>query len=61
MEDETPEVMSLFPSGIEIFPPDEENFVAIGFPTSDDAIIFYEFLKSFVTAEITLEITGRGS
>lgn len=53
------EDMVLFPPGTEIFPPDENNEVAIQFPTSGDAIIFYEFLRSFSTNEIELEVRGR--
>ena len=49
-----------------IFPPDtiyyldnDAGVVTIQFPTPDDAIIFYEFLASFVRGELTLEITGK--
>lgn len=55
-ENEQSEDLVLFPAGTEIFPPDEENTVAIVFPTNEDAIVFYEFLKSFNNSEIKLEI-----
>jgi hypothetical protein len=59
MEEElNPEDMVLFPEGTEIFPPDEENEIAIKFPTPEDAIIFYEFLRSYSAGDITLHITS---
>lgn len=57
-EDSQIEEMVLFPEGTEIYPPDENNEVAIKFATQEDAIIYYEFLKSFTFNQITLECRG---
>jgi hypothetical protein len=58
MEEElNPEAMVLFPEGTEIFSPTEDNEITIKFPTPEDAIIFYEFLRSFNSGEVRLEIS----
>ena len=35
------------------------HHVIIEFPTTDDAIVFHEFLRSFVLGEIEIEAVGR--
>lgn len=51
--DETIE-FTLLPSGTIIHEPDEEHIVQLRFPDADAAIIFHEFLRSFVDGEIAL-------
>lgn len=54
-EDYNSEDMVLFPEGTEIYPVEGKE-ITIQFPTQEDAIIFYEFLRSFLSNEISLEI-----
>ena len=51
---------TLLPPGSIIFSP-FEGHVTILFPTQEDAIVFHEFLKSFIAGEIILEAVDRGS
>ena len=58
MEDNNPEDMVVFPEGTDIFPVTEDNEVIIKFPTQEDAIIYYEFVKLFHTDGIQIEIVS---
>ena len=49
---------TVFPPETTFFPP-FEGHVTILFPTNDDAIVFYEFLKSFIYGDVDWELTER--
>jgi hypothetical protein len=59
MSEEEVSSFTLFPPDTVFFPP-FEGHVTILFPSEDDAIAFYQFLRSFISGEIELEaVEGR--
>jgi hypothetical protein len=46
--------LTIFPPGTNFFEPNEVNEVTIQFPDKESAIVFYEFMRSFINEEITL-------
>lgn len=57
MEEEIEEFV-LLPPGSVIFEPFKKH-VTILFPTEDDAIVYHEFLRSFISGEIELEAKSK--
>ena len=49
---------TLLPADTIIFEP-FKNHVTILFPTEDDAIAYYEFLRAFISGEIELEAVSK--
>jgi hypothetical protein len=52
------EPFTLFPVGTQVFTC-EGNEVSFVFPTPEDAIIFFEFIGSFVRGEIELHAVSK--
>lgn len=48
MIDEDAEDWNVLPVGTSIYAPDEINRVSLQFPDPDSAIVFFEFLRSWV-------------
>jgi len=52
------ETFTLFPPDTLFYPPFEKH-VTVLFPTEDDAIAYYEFLRAFISGEIELEAVSK--
>jgi hypothetical protein len=50
-----PEIITAFPDGTILYPPDEK-FLVFEFPTHNDAILFYELILAVNSGKVNLEL-----